>query len=820
MPRLIFKCPYLKGGADKSHLENLVGYIATRQGVETVEADQRDRPATPAQIKMVEQLLKEFPLSRALFEYEDYRASPTLGSASAFLSRAVEDNLDQIAKRENYLEYIAKRPRAQRLGAHGLFTGSDDPVILDRVAEDVAHHPGNVWLPIISLRREDAARLGYDNAQAWKTLLASYAMDMAAAMKIPWEDFRWYAAYHDEGSHPHVHMVCYSADPAKGFLTKEGIAQIKSGLVQKIFQQDLTELYRQQTQRRDELTEEAHAALGRLLAQMAEATTENPQVEQLVAYLAQRLKKLSGKKQYGYLKPELKNVVDQIVDELARDDRVSKAFGLWYDLREEVLRTYKDTLPPRVPLYQQKEFKRLKNVVIQEALRLGAIEEAPGLIMPDEGGEALPDSDGVDEQPNPSEETPPADAAPTGTPDQSPPSNDDARKKTPTPNVTWSARYKLARSCLFGMDGYPPDFAKACALLLEEARTGNALAMCDLGRMYADGLAPEGAWALPEGETDPPSHWWYAKALAAFLSVEDGKPDRYAEYRIGKLYASGLGTVQDYGEAANWFQRSADTGYQYAQYALGGLYYQGKGVAQDYECAHQLYTASEAQRFPYAAYELGKMCRDGVGCPVDEASSRAHFAQAFEGFLHLAQKGGDDTLLYRLGSMLLHGVGREPDPARAKGYFAKAAQLGNPYAQYQLAKLLLSEAGTDPAQLKEAVGMLTKSAERGDAFAQYALGRLYLRGEGVPQDSAEAVRWFTLSAEQGNEYAQCALDNIRINSATRLLHALGELFLEQLPPPRGQGLVAGVDRKLLRKIREKKIAMGHKADDHVPQQTY
>ena len=808
MPRLIFKCPYLKGGTDKSHLENLVGYIATRQGVETVEADQRDRPATPAQIEMVERLLREFPLSRALFEYEDYQASPTLGSASAFLSRAVEDNLDQIAKRENYLEYIAKRPRAQRLGAHGLFTGNDDPVVLDRVAEDVAHHPGNVWLPIISLRREDAARLGYDNAQAWKTLLTSYAMDMAAAMKIPWEDFRWYAAYHDEGSHPHVHMVCYSADPAKGFLTKEGIAQIKSGLAQKIFRQDLTELYRQQTTRRDELTEEAHAVMERLLAQMAEATAENPRVEQLVAHLAQRLKNHSGKKQYGYLKPELKNVVDQIVDELARDGRVAKAYGLWYDLREEVLRTYKDNLPPRVPLSQQKEFKQVKNVVIQEALRLGALEEAPGF-QPD-----------VDEQPAPLDEAPPADDAPTGTPDQSPPSNDDAQKKTPTPNVTRSARYKLARSCLFGMDGQPPDLAKACALLLEEARTGNALAMCDLGRMYADGLAPDGAWTLPEGETDTPSRWWYAKALAAFLSIEERKPDRYVEYRVGKLYVSGLGTPQDYGVAADWLQRSADTEYQYAQYALGGLYYQGKGVAQDYERAHQLYTASEAKRFPYAAYELGKMCRDGVGCPVDGASSRAHFAQAFEGFLHLAQKGGDDKLLYRLGSMLLHGVGTEPDPARAKGYFAKAAQLGNPYAQYQLAKLLLSEAGTDPAQIKEAVGMLTKSAERGDTFAQYALGRLYLRGEGVPQDRAEAVHWFTTSAEQGNEYAQHALDNIRISSATRLLHALGELFLEQLPPPRGQGLVAGVDRKLLRKIREKKIAMGHKADDHVPQQTY
>ena len=557
---------------------------------------------------------------------------------------------------------------------------------------------------------------------------------------------------------------------------------------------------------------------------MAEATAENPRVEPLVSYLAQRLKNLSGKKQYGYLKPELKNVVDQIVDELVRDERVAKAYGLWYDLREEVLQTYKDTLPPRVPLSQQKEFKQVKNVVIQEALRLGTTEEAPGLTMPDEGEDALPDGGDDAGRSNQGPDEAPGLSAPDASSADPLPLSERSNPVTDS-NVTWSAQYKLARQLLFGTDDHGPDLAKACALLLEETRTGNALAMCDLGRMYADGLAPDGAWTLPEGESDPPFHWWYAKALAAFLSIEERKPDRYAEYRIGKLYASGLGTVQDYGEAANWFQLSADTEYQYAQYALGGLYYQGKGVTQDYERAHQLYTDSAAQGFPYAAYELGKMCRDGVGCLVDEAKSAVHFTQAFEGFLHLAQKGGDDKLLYRLGSMLLNGVGTEPDPMRAKGYFAKAARLGNPYAQYQLAKLLLIEAGTDPAQIKEAVGMLTESAERGDAFAQYALGRLYLRGEGVPRDRAEAVRWFAASAEQGNEYAQHALEHLNdpawgLSSATRLLRGLGEIFQEQLPPPRGQGLVAGVDRKLLRKIREKKIAMGHKADDHVPQQTY
>ena len=373
MPRVIFKCPYLKGGSERttSHLQNYVRYIATREGAQRIVPWYEQFPATEKQREMVAQLLREFPLSRGLFEYEDYQTAPTRGNASEFITRALEDNYDQIAKRDNYVSYIASRPRAQRAGAHALFTGSDDPLVLSNIADEVAHHPGNVWLPIISLRREDAAKLGYDDVERWKELLTGYAMEMAEAMKIPWEQFRWYAAFHDQGHHPHVHMVCYSADGRSGFLTREGIAQIKSDLAQRIFRQELYELYERQTQRRDELTQEAGTVMDQLVFQMREGTLENPKIEQLMEHLAGKLKNLSGKKQYGYLKAPLKSVVDEIVDELAKDERVARAYELWYELREEVLRTYKEDLPPRLPLSRQKEFKRIRNMVIEEALRLG-----------------------------------------------------------------------------------------------------------------------------------------------------------------------------------------------------------------------------------------------------------------------------------------------------------------------------------------------------------------------------------------------------------------------------------------------------------------
>lgn len=206
MPRIIFRCPYIKGGTDESaaHLENYVGYMATREGVHRIDPGRAHLPATKKQRAMVEKLLGQFPLSKGLFEYGDYRAAPTRGNASEFITRAIEDNLNALAKRENYLEYIAKRPRAQRMGPHGLFTGTEDALVLSQVAQAVARHPGNVWLPIISLRREDAARLGYEDAGSWRALLSSYAPELAKHMKIPWEQFRWYAAYHDEGHHPHV----------------------------------------------------------------------------------------------------------------------------------------------------------------------------------------------------------------------------------------------------------------------------------------------------------------------------------------------------------------------------------------------------------------------------------------------------------------------------------------------------------------------------------------------------------------------------------------------------------------------------------------
>ena len=619
MPRVIFKCPYLKGGSERaaSHLHNYVRYMATREGAQHMAIGHEQLPATEEQRKMVAQLLREFPLSRGLFEYEDYQTAPTRGNASEFITRALEDNYDQIAKRDNYVSYIASRPRAQRAGAHALFTGSDAPLVLSQIAAEVAHHPGNVWLPIISLRREDAARLGYDDAGQWKNLIAGYAMEMAEAMKIPWEQFRWYAAFHDQGHHPHIHMVCYSADGRSGYLTREGIARIKSDLAKRIFHQELHELYERQTQRRDELTQEAGVVMAELVQQMWEGTLDNPRIEQFMEHLAGKLKNLSGKKQYGYLRAPLKAVVDEIVDELARDERVARAYELWYELREEVLRTYREDLPPRLPLSRQKEFKRIRNMVIEEALRLGyestvfdptAPEEPPlerDIAEADREASKEPELS-VDMEHIEPEET----------------RNHRGRPSNPY------ARYRLAKIILADPAAEQERFRTALEWLTEAAEAGLVHAQYELGKIYRDGRGVEkdallaAAWLTRAAEqgSDTASYALgvllltggegLAKDIPSALnwlrrSAEDG--NQYAQYRLGRLLLRGEDAPREIEEAVRWLTASAEQGNRYAQYALGKLYLMGKEVPRDPEAAVRWFTLSAAQGNEYAQYFLDHM---------------------------------------------------------------------------------------------------------------------------------------------------------------------------------------------------------------------
>ena len=366
MAKIILKSRYLSAGS-KLHSGHLIHYIAKREGVQKIDDSWKHKPATNEQKNHLEDLVRDFPDTKNSFEYADFLAKPSKGTASEFISRAIDDNVDLIGKRENYVSYIAKRPRAERYGSHGLFTDTDIPINLSKVAEEVANHDGNVWTHIISLRREDAARLGYDNAYAWRNLLRSQAETIAENMKIPLTDLRWYAAYHDESYHPHVHMVVYSAGK-EPYLTKLGIRNIKAAFAKQIFRHNLLQVYVEQTNHRNELTQKSRDILSDIIARINSGSYDNPVVTDPLIKLSKQMKHHKGKKVYGYLPQAGRNLVNAVVDELAKERDIYALYELWYEQRDSITGTYQDTPEQRIPLSQNKEFKAIKNAVIQESI--------------------------------------------------------------------------------------------------------------------------------------------------------------------------------------------------------------------------------------------------------------------------------------------------------------------------------------------------------------------------------------------------------------------------------------------------------------------
>lgn len=871
MSKLIFTSSYMKN-APTAHLENYVHYISTREGVEKIDESKRYLSATGNQKRLIQQLLRDIPNGKELLEYEDFCRKPTMGNATELISCILEQNIDLVGKRENYVDYIANRPRVERMGQHGLFTDTGQPVVLAKVQEEVMRHKGPVWTHVVSLRREDASRLGYDSGEQWRELLRSKREMLCKYMKIDSENLRWYAAYHNEGHHPHVHLMVYSAKDNDGYLTQKAIEAMRSELAHAIFRQDFAHMYEQQNQAREELKEGAAEEIRIRMEAMRSGTMANPGIENHIVHLSERLQNTGGKKVYGYLKKDVKNLVDQIVDELAKDNRVDALYQAWGSWQKKIRQTYQKEGAPLPPLSQQPQLKSIRNMVIAEALKLGShhvlfdedrreLEENPGLLPIEwQEVESWPDVTDVSDR---------------------------------ELQVTWSREYKLARQYLYGSEEVEQDFAEAYRLFVQEADTGNALAMHDLGRMYTDGLGRE---RNPELARE-----WYIKALRAFHAAEQTAKEKqrpYLQYRIGKMYAAGLGADQDYTKAAMWFEKAVEAGHKYAQYSLAGQYSRGQGVERNYEKAFTLYTRSARQGNPYADYEAAKMYRDGIGTDKEEELAKRHFQKAFAGFGNLEEQSHDDKLQYRIGQMLYMGNGTPKNEEQAAVFWEHAAKLGNGDAQVALGKLWLANGTGSTEQaiawiekaaegektsarytlgkiyldgtyvtkdIPKAVWLFTQAAEQKNEYAAYQLGRLYLSGEQISKDAEKAIRWLTLSADLGNQYAQYALgklylcgrevprdkekaalylkasaaqgnmyaqffldhmDSFRDPSAflaaTRLLHQLENLFRDNLTKASG-GSQFAIDRKRRRKLAEKKQAQGHKKDDREPsyqQQNY
>ena len=776
MSQLIVTSRYLKNGNQKNKTKrrNYTKYIATRETVEirSQKFVDRNANATKNQEQLINNLINDFPESKRYLEYEDYEREPTIENAGELISTIVERNADVVGNRQNFVGYMAMRPGVEKRGSHGLFNEKNEPIILNQAANEIAEHKGNVWSHVVSLRREDAVRLGFDNSDAWRELVKRHISDIAKAQNIPLCNLKWYAAYHDTTHHPHIHLLVYSTNPKQGFLTKAGIDKVRSVFANDIFHDDLQSIYQEQTVSRDELKAVSKNEFESIVNMIASNDHTDPQLEELIRKLYIQLQNVKGKKVYGYLPMEIKETVNKIFSELAKDENIQQLYDKWCSLERLKYKTYTQKEAELPELVDNKVFQPVRNMIIRTVLNMKPFDANTEI----EGSE--PNDEYFD-----------------NTPQSMSPLFDEAEPLAETETdesaaaikyyIKWNDQYKKACKLIYGKDAKLNDFKKAEQLLLSESQRGNVLAVYDLGKLYSTDKLGE--------RNEETSIAKYTRALQGFLQIEPNskKIKPYIQYRIGKMFCYGLGTEQDYEKAFEWFERSAKQKNKFAQFSLANLYYYGSGVEKDLSQAFLWYQRSSSQGQPYAAYSIAQMYRYGEYVTKDNDTAQRYYQQALSAFLKIESDDmANDDLFYKLGQMFKLGLGTDSDVTKAIEYFRRSAEMNNKNGLFEYGKALLigehipQDADSAVKLLEKAVklknsnakrflaleyisgehleqdfekgiALLTECADSGDVIACYRLGKIYLQGEIMPQNLDKAEKYLLLATD--TEYAQYAL---------------------------------------------------------------
>lgn len=776
MSQLIVTSRYLKSGNQKNKTKrrNYTKYIATRETVEirSQKFVDRNANATKNQEQLINDLINDFPESKRYLEYEDYEREPTIENAGELISTIVERNADVVGNRQNFVGYMAMRPGVEKRGSHGLFNEKNEPIILNQAANEIAEHKGNVWSHVVSLRREDAVRLGYDNSDAWRELVKRHISDIAKAQNIPLCNLKWYAAYHDTTHHPHIHLLVYSTNPKQGFLTKAGIDKIRSAFANDIFHDDLQSIYQEQTVSRDELKAVSKNEFESIVNRIASNDHTDPQLGELIRKLYIQLQNVKGKKVYGYLPKEIKETVNKIFSELAKDENIRQLYDKWCSLERLKCKTYTQKEKELPSLTDNKVFQPVRNMIIRTVLNMKPFDVNTEI----EGSE--PNDEYIDNTPQNVlplfDEAEPLEEKET-----------DESAAAIKYYIKWNDQYKKACKLIYGKDAKLNDFKKAEQLLLSESQRGNVLADYDLGKLYSTDKLGE--------RNEETSIAKYTRALQGFLQIEPNskKLKPYVQYRIGKMFCYGLGTEQNYQKAFEWFERSAKQKNKFAQFSLANLYYYGSGIEKDLSQAFLWYQRSSSQGQPYAAYSIAQMYRYGEYVTKDNDTAQRYYKQALSGFLKIESDDmANDDLFYKLGQMFNLGLGTDSDVTKAIKYFKRSAEMNNKNGLFEYGKaLLIGEhipQDTDSTvkllekavklknsnakrflaleyisgehleqDIEKGIALLTECADSGDVIASYRLGKIYLQGEIMPQNLDKAERYLLLATD--NEYAQYAL---------------------------------------------------------------
>lgn len=602
MPRLVTKFKYLKPGTGGRSVGGYARYIATREGVERIDDSYRHAPATQKQQALIEKILRDFPDTKQSHEYRDFWQERTVGNASEFIFMAMEENLNAVANTKTYADYIATRPRAERFGSHGLFTDDGVEVQLSEVSKELNAYRGNVYTAILSLKREDAARLGFDHGGRWRDFLRGQTPTLSENLKIPMNHLRWYAAFHNEGHHPHVHLIACSTVPGEGHLSAKGVEKMRSVFAREIFSQELMFTYQQQTEYRDRLREQGRERVSEIVAKINAGEYLNPRIEELLVQLSDRLSRTTGKKVYGYLKSDVKAIVDQIVAELAENENIRELYDLWYEQREDVLRTYRlyTMAAIRGNAYAQYQLGRMyrdgigTEADLEESGRWYAKAYAGFLAM-----EAAMADDKL--------------------------------------------CYRIGSMNMTGT-GTEVDLEKSRYYFEKAVELGSADALYGLGKLY---LKPEFS------EYDPEKAVEYLEQAAA-------KDNAFARYQLGKLFCQGKLVQKDIARGLPLLEELAEAGVTSAAYIAGKVYLKEEGW-QDVQKAIRCFHMAAEDGNSYAEYQLGKIYYFGNGIRVDREKgleylnrSAAHGNVYAENLLRVIRQQhirGAASLIAQLGRM-------------------------------------------------------------------------------------------------------------------------------------------------------------------------
>ncbi len=383
--KIIITSRYMRNTPKRSATD-LVKYMGTREGVEKVAEGIDNSPATVRQQRLVQDIIKFDSVAKDYGEYHDYESSPTKSNASEFIDAFVERNADRIGELDKLVSYMAERPGVEKLGTHGLFSQTDDKIDLDSVAEEVGHHKGIIWTHVISLHREDAERLGYNRAEAWRELVRRNVTELAEAQKIDISNLQWYGAFHNTTHHPHMHLLVYSKDAKQGWLTKNGIDDLRSALGNDIFHMEQYKLFTMETDLRDRLKKESREEIEKLIAKIRDSYAPTSEIEMQFLKLVSQFKTCKGRKQYGYLPKEVKATVNKIVAELAKDKGIAKLNSEWNKVNREKVSLYFEKKGPDIALEDNPEFRSIKNIIVRSATLAMKIMEAEHSQTYDMGG--------------------------------------------------------------------------------------------------------------------------------------------------------------------------------------------------------------------------------------------------------------------------------------------------------------------------------------------------------------------------------------------------------------------------------------------------